>query len=421
MSVSDTDSISLEQQLLALQEEVEDLRNKNTDLEQRLKAYSLINTGQISLINKLIDQVPFGIMLLDEQHNIIHANPTAGKILSTSPHKMTGQNCSNFFKCYDKENSCPALISETDHSLQPIDCVKSDMHVMHSTFVSDEGSEKVIVETFVDITEIKKAELELIKTNKTKDEFLGMISHELRTPLNVIQGYSSLLEEELSAINNKDVSLYIENIKNSGEILLQVVNNLLELSDLTAGKVKVDNIPIDIEMVVTQLKYRLEKDFEKHGNKLICTHENIKPFEQDLALLMKVLFELMTNANKFTENGEITLSISLQKKDGVDWMLFEISDTGCGMSETTINQIFEAFHQADSSLKRSFAGLGLGLSIVEKIVKIINGYIEVESELDKGSVFQYWYPMNQYNLYKNFIIKLKMCTAYIPFLLTREL
>lgn len=391
MSVSNTDNTSLEQQLLALQEEVEGLRNKNTDLEERLKAYSLINTGQISLINKLIDKVPFGVMLIDEGHNIIHANDAARKIFSTNACEMTGQPRDKYFK-YCDENKKTHETNKDEINLQQIKCVNSDKYVMHSAFVSDEGSEKVIVETFIDISEIKKAENELIKTNKTKDEFLGMISHELRTPLNVIQGYSSLLDEELRNIKNDDVSMYIENIHNSGEMLLKVVNNLLELSDLTAGKVKVDNIPIDIEMIVTQLKYRLEKDFDKNGNKLVCTHDDIKPFEQDLALLMKILFELMTNANKFTENGEITLSISLQKKDGIDWMLFEISDTGCGMSEITINQIFEAFHQADSSLKRSFAGLGLGLSIVEKIVKIINGYIEVESELGKGSTFSIFVP-----------------------------
>lgn len=391
MSVSNPDNTSLEQQLLALQEEVEELRNKNTDLEERLKAYSLINTGQISLINKLIDKVPFGVMLIDESHNIIHVNDAARKIFPTDDFEMTGQPRDKYFKYYDENKRTPET-NKGEISLQQIKCINSDKYIMHSAFVSDEGSEKIVVETFIDITEIKKAELELIQTNKTKDEFLGMISHELRTPLNVIQGYSSLLDEELSGLKNKDVSLYIENIHSSGEILLKVVNNLLELSDLTAGKVKVDNIPIDIEMIVTQLKYRLEKDFEKQGNKLVCTHDEIKPFEQDLALLMKILFELMTNANKFTENGEITLSISLQKKDGIDWMLFDISDTGCGMSEITISQIFEAFHQADSTLTRSHEGLGLGLSIVEKMVTIINGYIDVKSELDKGTTFSVYIP-----------------------------
>lgn len=392
MSASSSDTKNLEQQLLSLQKEVEELREENTDLEERIKAYSLINTGQISLINKLIDKVPFGVMLLDERKNIIHINAAARKIFTTDEFEMTGQHCSKYFRCYNQNTGCPAESQNKEISLQPIDCVNTDKYVMHSTFVSDEGSEKIIVETFIDISDIKKAEQELIKTNKTKDEFLGMISHELRTPLNVIQGYSSLLDEELSGSKNKDVSMYIENIHQSGEILLQVVNNLLELSDLTAGKVKVDNIPIELQMIVTQLKYRLEKEFEEHGNKFICKHDEIGAFEQDLALLMKVLFELVRNANKFTENGEITLLISLQKKDGIDWLCFEISDTGCGMSENTMLQVFSAFHQADSSLTRSFEGLGLGLTIVEKIVKIINGYIEVESELGKGSTFSIFVP-----------------------------
>ena len=186
--------------------------------------------------------------------------------------------------------------------------------------------------------------------------------------------------------------MYLNTIHRATEALLQVVNNLLELSDLTAGKVNPDNIPIDLQMVVTQLKHRLEQEFEEQGNKLIFQYDEIARFEIDLALLMKIIFELMTNANKFTENGEIRLSISLQKKDGVDWLRFEISDTGCGMSEDTMKQIFTAFHQADSSLTRSFEGLGLGLTLVEKIVKIINGYVDVKSELGKGSTFSIYVP-----------------------------
>lgn len=392
MSGSRTNSSNLEQQLLALQEEVAALREQNIDLEERLKAHSLVNTGQISLINKLIDKVPFGVMLLDEKSNIIHANDAAGKIFETSSAGMKGQHCNSYFKYYDRHNSCPALISDAGMSLRQIHCVNNDKYVVHSAFVSDEGSEKIVVETFIDITEIKQAEQELIKTNKTKDEFLGMISHELRTPLNVIHGYSSLLEEEFRDIKNTNASLYIENIHQAGDKLLHVVSNLLELSDLTAGKIKADNIPIDLEMIVSQLQYRLEKDFADSNNKLIFKHEEIESFEQDLVLLMKALYELLSNANKFTEAGEVTLQISVQKKDGADWLCFKISDTGCGMTEDTIKQIFNAFHQVDSSLNRSYEGLGLGLTLVEKIVNIINGYIEVDSEIGIGTSFSIFLP-----------------------------
>jgi len=393
VSSSKVNTADSEQQLLALKKEVDELRIKNADLDERLKAYSLISTGQTSLINKLIDKVPFGVMLLNSSSKVIHANIAAGKIFNTSASAMKGQHCNKYFKCFDECNACPMLFSDNNEiSLQPIRSVDSNKHLMHSAFVSNEGSEKIVVEAFVDITEIKQAEEELIRIGKAKDEFLGMISHELRTPLNVIQGYSSILEEELSSIESIDVSSYIENIQNSGDRLLQVVNNLLELSNLTAGKIHVDNIPIDIGMIVTQLEYRLEKDFSYNNNKLIIKTEDIKPFEQDLALLMKILYELLMNANKFTENGEVTLSTSLEQKDGADWLYFKITDTGCGMTESTMDQIFHAFHQADSSLTRSYEGLGLGLSIVEKMVKIINGYIDVESELGKGSSFAIFIP-----------------------------
>lgn len=379
LSSSTTNSAALEQQIFALQEEVELLREKNTDLDERLKAYSLISLGQTSLINKLIDKVPFGVMLINEDRLITHANDAAGKIFSMPASKLDGLNRNDFFE--------PSEFTPDDIRTEKITRLNNGKYVMHSAFASDEGSQKVIVESFIDISEIKQAELEQIRLNQTKDEFLGMISHELRSPLNVIQGYSSLLEEEVRNIKSTDAVSYVEQINHAGKMLLQVVGNLLELSDLTAGKVKSDIIPIDLEMIVTQLQYRLEKDVADEGNKLVFKYENIAPFEQDLALLMKILYELLINANKFTEAGEVTVSISLQKKDEEDWLRFEISDTGCGMTEETIKQIFNAFHQADSSLTRANEGLGLGLSLVEKMVKIIGGVIEVESEIGVGSTF----------------------------------
>ena len=386
--MSTHNTAELEQRLLCLQKEVDDLRKRNIDLDERLKAHSVINSGQISLINKLIDKVPFGVMLLDEQHLIIHANAAAGTIFSSSISDMKGRHRNHYFEPYEE----PEKASDKSFELQQVKSIKDNKYVLQSAFVSDEGTEKIIVETFIDITEIKNAEKESLKINKTKDEFLGMISHELRTPLNIIQGYSSLLEEELGADTTKDASSYIKNINGAGETLLRLVNNLLELSDLTAGKIKADYIPIDLDMIITQLQYCLEEDVKNNSNKLSFTTDNIAPFSQDLSLLMRVLYELLTNANKFTEVGEIRLAVSLLKKDNSDWLCFEVSDTGCGMTENTIQLIFNAFHQVDSSLTRSYEGLGLGLSLVEKIVTIINGYIEVESELSKGSVFSIYLP-----------------------------
>lgn len=268
MSISSVETSDLHQQLLALQEEVTGLRKTNADLSERLTAYSLITTGQTSLINKLVDQVPFGVMLLDENHTITHSNEAAGKILGVAPSEMTGKSSENYFKCFDEEEKKPARNHNGEVSFQQMRCINNDKYIMHNAFVSDEGSEKVIVETFMDITDIKQAEQELIKTSRTKDEFLGMVSHELRTPLNVIKGYCSLLEEEISDVASYEVDSYINRIQTAERLLNEIVNNILELSDLTSGKIKADYIPIDVQMISTQLQYRLESKFESDGNKL---------------------------------------------------------------------------------------------------------------------------------------------------------
>ena len=392
MAIPPTHSDSLAQELQNLQQELAELRKKNQDLNERLTAYSFINNNQTILINNLIDKVPFGIFLLNEENIIIHANAAAGKIFDQKSEEMQGKNCNNYFSCFDEKGNCPALASNEDISFRQVSCVNDDMCVMHSAFVSDEGSEKIIVESFMDVTEIKQAEKTLLKLNNIKDEFLGMISHELRSPLNVIQGYSSLLDAELNLSENDNVALYISKIQKSGEMLLQIVDNLLSLSSLTAGKVKADNIPIEFGMVVTQLTYRIEDMLIANNNTFITEVEDIPPFVLDLALLMKILYELLVNANKFTKNGNIILSAFIQKKDDADWLVFKVADTGCGMTEETVNQVFQVFHQADSSITRSYEGLGLGLSIVEKMVSLINGYVEVESELTEGTTFYVYVP-----------------------------
>ena len=387
MSNSTTHTAALEQKILALQEEVGLLRKNNIDLNEHIKAYSSVSVGQTSLINKLIDKVPFGVMLVDEKYCVTHANEEAEKIFSMSVSQLKGLNCPDLFGT--------STVTSENIGVKNITLLENGKYVMFSTFVRDEGSNTSFVKSFVDISEIKLAEQELIKVSQTKDEFLGMISHELRTPLNVIQGYSSLLEDEMRSINNTDAILYVEHINEAGNNLLHVVANLLELSDLTAGKVNVDAIPISIEIIITQLQYRLEKKIANEGNELIFKSDDILPFEQDLALLMKTLYELLINANKFTEKGTITVAISLQKKRKDNYLCFEVSDTGCGMTEETMRKVFHAFHQADSSMARAYDGLGLGLSLVEKMVKILKGNIEVISEVGKGSTFTLQVPYQE--------------------------
>lgn len=395
MSIPPLDTNELQQQLLVLQEEVTELRKKNADLNERLTAYSMITSGQTSLINKFVDKVPFGVMMLNEKNIIIQANAAAGKIFAVLPAEMVGQSGENYFKSFYGDEK--HLARDGTVNVQKMHCANNDKYIMRSAFISSEGSENVIVETFMDITEIKQAEQELINTNKTKDEFLGMISHELRTPLNVIKGYSSLLEDEISGVATEDAQSYIHKIQDAETLLNGIVNNLLELSDLTSGKIKADNIPIDVQMIATQLQYRLESDCKNSGNKLIIKTEEIEPFEQDLALLMKALYEILVNANKFTENGEIVLTVSLKEKEGQNWLSFEVSDTGCGMTEETVKNIFSAFHQADSSFTRSYEGLGLGLGIVEKILHIIGAEVNVKSKVDEGSCFTVLVPYEPVN------------------------
>ena len=388
MAISETEMEDNQKKLESLQQEVIERRKKNADLKNRLDACSQIHSSQTFLINKLVEKVPFGVILLDEQKKIIQVNGAGADIMDCSIDAMLGQDYCQYFNCDEMDkSSSPVFGVATEASLQQVDSSYNGKKLLHSAFTSNEGSENIVIETFFDITEIKNAEQELLNLARIKDEFLGILSHELRTPLNAIQGYGSLLEEDVKGKLSKDGELYLDKIKEGGDLLLKVVNGLLELSDLTAGKLVADFIPIDLQMIITQLQYRFKDEFEKKGNSFIIETGDIEPFEQDLLLTMKVLYELLDNANKFTDGGEIRLSISLEKHDDKDWIKFSITDSGCGMTEDAMRLIFTAFHQADTSLARSYQGLGLGLSIVEKIVQLINGHIEVESHFGVGSTF----------------------------------
>ncbi|MEK7991348.1 MAG: response regulator [Thiotrichaceae bacterium] len=231
---------------------------------------------------------------------------------------------------------------------------------------------------------IEQAEL----SNRSKSQFLANMSHELRTPLNAVIGYSEMLQEEAEDLGQTNYLPDLKKIHGAGKHLLALINDILDLSKIEAGKMdlylETFNINDMISDVVTTIYPLIEKN---HNNLEIHCVDDLGTMHADLTKMRQNLFNLLSNASKFTKNGNVALYIIRETTGGNDWVVFRICDSGIGMSPEQQARIFSAFTQADTSTTRQFGGTGLGLSITKKFCEMMGGEIKVESQEGIGSTF----------------------------------
>jgi len=262
-----------------------------------------------------------------------------------------------------------------------------------------------------DITAQKKAQFELAElvarleeardqaneANRTKSAFLANMSHELRTPLNAIIGYSEMLKEEAEDQDLDDFLPDLDRIESAGRHLLGVINDILDLSKIEAGKMDVYLEDFDIALLIEELQSIARPLVAKNNNRLevICPAD-IGKMKSDLTKVKQSLLNLLSNGSKFTSNGKLTLEVSRASgpEGGPDgpMVVFRVSDTGIGMMPEHMNKLFQAFSQADATTTKKFGGTGLGLAITRHFCTILGGDISVESEQGKGSTFTITLP-----------------------------
>ncbi|WP_455212848.1 sensor histidine kinase [Kaarinaea lacus] len=220
--------------------------------------------------------------------------------------------------------------------------------------------------------------------NKAKSQFLANMSHELRTPLNAIIGYSELLEEDCHAEGNMAAQKDLSKIQTAARHLLNIINEILDLSKIEAGQMELFIEAVQIGDLLDEVASVLKPLIAERKNdlKIQCDARAVK-VRTDVVKLRQILFNLMSNASKFTENGRICLGIELQD----EWLTIAISDSGIGMTQDQIKNLFKPFVQADGSTTRKYGGTGLGLVISKQYCEMLGGSISVYSELGKGSIF----------------------------------
>ncbi len=233
------------------------------------------------------------------------------------------------------------------------------------------------------------------EANRAKSAFLAQMSHELRTPLNAIIGYGELLIEDAEDEGNQSLIDDLQKIIDAGRHLLTLINDILDLSKIDAGKMELHLETFAVKPLIDSVITTIDPLVTKNENSLtVHCADDIGEIHADHTRVRQVLLNLLSNACKFTERGEIDLNVSRSDLSGAEQICFAVRDTGIGLTPEQVGKLFQTFTQADSSTTRKYGGTGLGLSISRKICELMGGGIAVESTADVGSTFTVTLPIN---------------------------
>jgi signal transduction histidine kinase/DNA-binding response OmpR family regulator len=233
------------------------------------------------------------------------------------------------------------------------------------------------------------------QANQAKSVFLASMSHELRTPLNAIIGYSEMLMEDAEDSGRENDVADLQKIRAAADHLLALINDVLDLSKIEAGKMEVHLETVDVSAMLQDVVSTSEPLVTKNDNRLeVRCAGDLGPIEADLTKLRQALFNLLSNACKFTSNGVITLAAARERVNGAEWIRFGVSDTGIGMSPEQMKKLFQAFSQADASISKKYGGTGLGLLLSRRFCQMMGGDITVESVPGQGSTFTIRLPVD---------------------------
>ncbi|OHB56817.1 MAG: hypothetical protein A2Y07_06800 [Planctomycetes bacterium GWF2_50_10] len=381
------------------------------DITERKRASEELRQSQ-ERISAILNAVEASVLIIEaHSHKIIHANPAAATMALTTVDQMIGKCCQEFI-CPSKSGACPIsdLGQKCDHSEKIM--LRSDgtqINILKSVTPINLAGRDCFIETAIDITDRKRAEDELRQAkdraeeaNKSKSQFLANTSHEIRTPMNSILGFAELLKQENLTSDQHE---YVNMIYSSGENLLAIINDILNLSKIEAGRVEIRLADIPLQELVDSVLATVKLAARKKELTLDYELDFGLPeiIRCDTDKLRQVLINLLANAVKFTNKGYVKLLVkqaagSDQQPDGWgerEGIYFCVEDSGIGIAPQDQTRVFDAFTQIDNSDTRSHQGTGLGLTISHKFIKMLGGNLELSSQPGVGSKFHFSIPFKK--------------------------
>jgi PAS domain S-box-containing protein len=376
-------------------------------------------------ISSILDLVQAGVMIVSEDsHRIIYANPTALEMTMRSRNDVVGKVCHEYI-CPAEKGKCPIsdlgnVIDNSERTLLKADGRKLD--ILKTVKPIQVNGQNCLIETFVDISRLKqasneaeaaRAEVEEINhhlrkaneraeqlaakaelANLVKGQFLANISHEIRTPMNAIVGFSDLLSEddELTEIQLDSVVTIREAARN----LMEIINDILDYSRIKAGLLSIDFTDCSVDKILKSLEKVMSPAAERKslGFEIVRAGDFPDIIQTDAIRLKQCLINIVNNAIKFTEEGYVRLSATMESLENRPHLCFNVSDTGIGIPEDKLSVIFEAFTQADGSVNRRYGGTGMGLAITKQLARLLGGELTVTTKLGAGSTFSLFVPLH---------------------------
>ncbi len=348
----------------------------------------------------LVLNSPVAIVTLDTSHRIVSRNPAFEELFGYTEAECIGRNLDELIAT---DTSLSEAVAITQHVLKEgavrtvgrrrrKDGTQVDVEVL-GVPVRVGGEMVGLMGIYHDISELTRARQAAEEANSAKSQFLANMSHELRTPLNAIIGYSEMLEEEVADIGHTELAPDLQKIRSAGRHLLALINDILDLSKIEAGKTELYVEEFEVTTMVEDVATTIRPLVDKNGNTLRLSLGTPGRMRADLTKVRQMLLNLLSNACKFTEQGTIGLEVRRRAAPSGDQLEFLISDSGIGMTPVQMGRLFEAFSQAEASTSKKYGGTGLGLAITRRFAQMMGGDVTVASEPGHGSVFTVHLPV----------------------------
>ena len=359
-----------------------------------------------ALLQLTIENAPIGIATLNLEGKFLNVNHSLCKIYGYSVEELLNMTAIEITHPDSIDKTLAAfntLVNKIAPNLRlEKHYIHKDGHVIDaisqvSLIRDNQGNPLQFIANVEDVTERKQTEAKLESAriaeaaNQAKSEFLAVMSHELRTPMNAVIGMTGiLLDTPLSPQQQQ----YVSTIRQGGEVLLSVINNILDLSRIESGHLEIEVSPFKVQQCVEEVMNLMTSRITDKSLELFALIDvNVPPqIVGDYSRLRQILVNLVSNAIKFTDTGEIVVTVTSQLIDreaNIYKLLFDVRDTGIGIAPEAIAKLFQAFKQANSSINRQYGGTGLGLAICKQLCEAMGGDISVESTLGKGSIFSF--------------------------------